>query len=219
MTESGDIARTRQGLYRFFGGFLLPPRQDHFDLLAGAAEVLGDRDIDTFAFSPTWRRFVRHLPLEVEAARIEVDYVRLFASGMSGALAPPTESYYRVPAKGGGIAEYVAELQHEYSSMNIAIAGLEEAPDHISTELEVMAHLCGSEADAWSEEDLGAVSDALNLQSRFLHQHLTVWVPAFHQRVIAANPPSFYGDLIDAVLGLVIHDKDHVHLVRDWIST
>lgn len=156
--------------------------------------------------------------MEVGQSGIEVDYVRLFASGMSGALAPPIESYYRVPAKGGGLAEYVAELQREYSAMDITIAGIVEAPDHISTELDVMAHLCGAEADAWASEDLGAASEALELQGRFLRQHLTVWVPFFHQRVVAANPPPFYRDLIDSVLGLVIHDKDHVHLVSDWIS-
>ncbi len=215
MTDSTDIARTRQGLYRFLGGALLPPAAGQFDMLAGAVTVLNGRNIDMFAFSPDWRRFVRHFPADITGNSLEGDYIRLFASGRSGALSPPTESYYRVAAKGGGIAEFVAELQREYRSMGIASVGLDEAPDHISTEFEVMAHLCDLEASAWADEQIRLVGDVLDLQSRFLRHHLTVWIPLFRDRVHDANPSSFYLDLVDTVHAFVVHDNDYVRLIRD----
>ena len=215
MTDSADIARTRQGLYRFLGGALLPPAAEQFELLAGAVSVLDDRNIDMFAFSPAWRRLGRHFPVDIAANRLDVDYVRLFASGMSGALSPPTESYYRVPAKGGGIGEFVGDLQREYRAMGIASVGLEEAPDHISTELEVMAYLCDLEADAWAESQLQLVDDVLKLENRFLRQHLSVWIPLFLKRVHDADPLPFYRDLVDTVHSFVVHERDYVHLIRD----
>lgn len=193
----------------------MPPAAEQFELLAGAVSVLDDRNIDMFAFSLDWRRLGRHFPVDIAANRLDVDYVRLFASGMSGALSPPTESYYRVPAKGGGIGEFVADLQREYRAMGIASVGLEEAPDHISTELEVMAYLCDLEADAWAESQLQLVDDVLNLENRFLRQHLAVWIPLFLTRVHEADPSPFYRDLVDTVHSFVVHDRDYVHLIRE----
>lgn len=214
MTDSVDIARTRQGLYRFLGGALLPPAEDHFELLAGAVAVLGERDLDSFAFSLSWHRLSGHFPVDIAGLGLDVDYVRLFASGRSGALAPPTESYYRVPAKGGGIAEFVADLQREYRSMGIASVGLGEAPDHVSTELEVMAFLCDLEARSWAGEQIRLVDDTLALQHRFLRRHLGVWIPRFRRRVKDAPPSQFYVDVADAVHAFVVHDTDYVQLIR-----
>ncbi len=218
MTEWAEVAQTRQGLYRFLGGALLPPSPDQFDLLGQAFHILDDRDLDRFAFSRDWRRFSRHFPIDVSEGTLEVEYVRLFASGMSGALSPPTESYYRVPGKGGGIAEFVADLQREYRSMGLVSVGTNEAPDHLATELDVMSYLCGREADAWHAERTRLAGDTLELQSRFLRRHLAVWVPMFRERVVAAQPAVFYQDLLDAVHAFVIHDNDYVRVIRDGTS-
>lgn len=214
MTDSADIARTRQGLYPFLGGALLPPASTTFEMLAEAAGVLDERDIDMFALSPDWRRLGRHFPLDVSGAGLAVDYVHLFASGMSGALSPPTESYYRVPAKGGGIAEFVADLQREYRGMGLASVGLDESPDHIATELEVMAYLCDQEATAWAAKQPTLVGDVLRLESRFLHRHLAMWVSMFLDRVHDAKPSTCYLDLVDAVHSFIVHDTDYVGLMR-----
>lgn len=215
MTDPLDIARTRQGLYRFLGEALLPPSPAQFAVLDQAHGVLKERDIDVFAFSRDFRRLGTHFPADIAADGLDVDYVRLFASGMSGALSPPTESYYRVPAKGGGIAEFVGDLQREYRAMGIMSVGLEEPPDHISTELEVMAFLCDIEAGAWADQQVQLVRDVLNMEIRFLGKHLAGWVPLFQQRVHDAGPSSFYLDLVDAVHAFVVHDRDYVRLMRD----
>ena len=214
MTDSVDIARTRQGLYRFLGGALLSPTREHFRLLSDAVVVLAERDLDRFAFSPSWHRLRGHFPIDVRGSRLDIDYVRLFASGRSGALAPPTESYYRVPAKGGGIAEFVAAIQREYRSMGVASIGFGEAPDHVSTEMELMAHLCDLEANNWAGGQTSMVDETLGLQHRFLAQHLRVWIPQFRRRVRDAPPSPFYVDLVDALHAFVVHDADYVPLLQ-----
>ena len=214
MTESVDIARTRQGLYRFFGEALLPPDEDRFALLAEAALVMSERGIDSFAFGPPWRRLAHHFPVDVSGDGLDVDYVRLFASGRSGALAPPTESYYRVPGKGGGIAEFVGELQREIRRMGIALVDPPEAPDHASTQLEVMAHLCDLEAGGWASEALDRVQGTLAWEHRFLTTHLQVWFPQFRRRVVSAPRSEIYVDLIEAVHAFIVHETDYVSLIR-----
>jgi len=214
MTDRVTTARLRQGLYRFFGGALLPPDVDRFELLTDAAALLDDRDIDRFAFSLSWRRLLSHFPIDISGSGVDVDFVRLFASGRSGALAPSTESYYRVPAKGGGIAEFVGELQREYRSMGIASVGLGEAPDHVATQMEVMAYLCNLEAESWADAQLRLADEMLALQHRFLTQHLGVWIPQFRGRVHDAPPSRFYIDLVDAVHAFVVHDADYVQMIR-----
>lgn len=215
MSEWAETARTRQGLYRFFGEALLSPSQVRSELLAGALLLLDQRDLDRFAFSLEWRHLGQHFPLEIREEKLDVEYVRLFASGMSGALSPPTESYYRVPAKGGGIAAFVADLQREYRGMGLAAVSVDEAPDHLSTELGVMSVLCGLEADAWEAGQEVLAGDLMEKESQFLRRHLVTWVPAFRKRVIAAGPSAFYGDLVNAVHSFVVHDNDFVAVLID----
>lgn len=216
MTES--VARTRQGLYRFFGEALLSPDDDRLGILAGAADVLGRRDIDGFPFSLAWRRMAGALPTEVAGSRLDVDYVRLFASGRSAALAPPTESYYRISGKGGGIAEFVSELQREYRRMGVVLTGLEEAPDHVSTEMEVMAHLCDVEAQGWERGATDEVDATIAVEHRFLTHHLRVWIPQFRRRVTEAPPAPFYSALVEAVHAFVVHEVDYLALVRSELA-
>ena len=217
MIDWADIAQTRQGLYRFLGEALLPPSAERFDLLLHAKLVLDDHDLDRFAFSRDWRRLGRHFPVDVTAERLDVEYVRLFASGMSSALSPPTESYYRARHKGGEIAEFVADLQREYRTLGVKSVGLDEPPDHIATELNVASHLCDLEASAWWDGELQLVSEILDKEARFLGGHPASWLPMFRERVRKADPPSFYGDLVDAVHAFVVHDHDYVRAVRSGV--
>lgn len=218
MTEWAEIARTRQGLYRFFGEALLPPSVAQLDLLAAAAAILDERDLDRFAFSQGFRRFCSSLPADLRADRIDVEYVRLFASGMSGALSPPTESYYRVASKGGAIAQFVADLQREYRAMGVASVGLDEAPDYVSTELYVVAHLCDIEAGAWEENHTDLAGEVIDMEAVFLRRHLAAWFPTFRDRVHAARPSVFYRDLVDATYAFVVHDRDYLRAIEEELS-
>ena len=156
MSELAEIARLRQGLYRFFGGALLAPRETWLESLTAAAGYLDGLGIEAYAFYPSWRALVDRIMDLEELSVLEAEYVRLFASGTDDALCPPTESYYRARAEGGGMARVMAELGHEYRALGIAVAG--EGPDHAVTELEVMSSLCASEAHAWETMDVvGAV--------------------------------------------------------------
>lgn len=213
MTEWAEEARTRQGLYRFLGAAMRPPEAERLALLASAAAFLNERDLDVYAFSRVWRIFGDALTADGPIEELEVEYVRLFGVGMTGTPAMPTESYYRVPSRDGGIADFISVLQREYRSMGLKPIGTAETPDHISTELEVMSYLCGIEAEAWEAERDSVAMDTLAMEARFLSGHLAVWVPVFSTRTRDADPNRFYGALLDLIHAFVVHEADFVRLI------
>jgi len=213
MTEWAEEARTRQGLYRFLGAAMRPPEAERLSLLSSAWVFLNDRDLDTYAFSLTWRRFGGALASHGHVEGLEVDYVRLFGVGMTGTPAMPTESYYRVPSRDGGIANFISVLQREYRSMGLKPVGTAETPDHISTELEAMSYLCGVEAEAWEAYKEQLAMDTLAREAKFLNGHLAVWIPVFAGRTRDASSGPFYGTLIDLIHAFVVSEADFVRLV------
>jgi TorA maturation chaperone TorD len=220
MTEWVDEARTRQGLYRFIGAALRPPQSERLELLASARDFLDGRNLERYAYSIEWRRFGDELGAVSSVETLAVEYVRLFGVGMRGTPAPPTESVYRVPARDGGIADFVSALQREYRSMGLVSVGSAEVPDHISIEMDVMSYLCGVEAEAWGSAQDRLALDTLGFEARFLKGHLAVWVPVFAKRARAADADAFYGRLIDLLHAYVVHEADLVHcIVERSVST
>jgi TorA maturation chaperone TorD len=213
MIEWADEAKTRQGLYRFLGAAMRPPEEDRLALLSSAWVFLSDRDLDAYPFAPSWRRFGDALASDSNVQNLEVEYVRLFGVGMTGTPAMPTESYYRVPARDGGIADFISELQREYRTKGLKPVGTAETPDHISTELEAVSYLCGVEVEAWDREQVDLAMDTLALEARFLSGHLAVWVPVFATRTRDASAGTFYRTLVDLIHAYVVHEADLIRLV------
>ena len=213
MTEWSEDARTRQGLYRFIGAALRSPDAQRFEILASALDLLDGRDLDRYPYLIPWRRFRDELRVVATIEPLEIEYVRLFGVGMGGTPAMPTESYYRVPARDGGIADFVASLERDYGSMGLTSIGTTESPDHISTEMDVMSYLCGVEADAWESADVGTAMETLRKEALFLRTHLAVWVPSFAERTRAANAAEFYRRLIDLLHAFIIHEADFVRSI------
>jgi TorA maturation chaperone TorD len=213
MTEWAEEARTRQGLYRFVGAAFRPPDAESFEFLGSALAILDDRDIDQYAFSRQWRKLASTWPMGGEQVRLEAEYVRLFASGVRGAPAPPVESNYRVSQKGGGVAEFTANLQREYRAMGLITAEAGEAPDHAATEFDVMSYLYRTEAEAWESDRSDLAWQAIARASRFLDRHLAIWIPLLSRRVSSAQPATLYLRLAEFAHALVIHDADFVRIL------
>jgi TorA maturation chaperone TorD len=218
MTEWADEARARQGLYRFIGAALLPPERGRLEVLSSAFGILDEYDLDRFPYFIAWRNFVVVLESDVSPEELGIEYVRLFGVGFRGTPAIPTESNYRAPNRDGAVASFIASLEAEYRSMGLTSAGGAEAPDHISTELEVMSYLCGVEADAWESSHETLARNTLEIESSFVRSHLAVWIPMFASRVLAANPAPFYESASELVHAFVIHEDDYLAASVDGSS-
>jgi TorA maturation chaperone TorD len=210
MTEWADEAKARQGLYRFIGAALLPPERGRFELLASAVGILESYDLDRSPYSIAWRNLVAILESDVSVEDLGIEYVRLFGVGFSGTPAIPTESNYRAPNRDGEVAAFIASLQADYRSMGLISTGGGEAPDHVSTELEVMSYLCGVEAESWESDQETLAMDTMGIEARFVRRHLAVWIPMFTSRALAADPGPFYERATKLVHAFVIHENDYL---------
>ena len=65
-------------------------------------------------------------------------------------------------------------------------------PDHLSVELEFMAHLCREEALALRDGDDPLCRSARSWQGEFLARHLGKWVGKVRDRTLAMRPSLFY---------------------------
>jgi len=119
----------------------------------------------------------------------QAEYVRLFINGPGGVAAPPYASVY---INNAGI---LRQQGYEQALAMYCRAGLEpressESPDHISHELAFIGLLV----------ELG---DS-HLLDTFIEDHFSVWYPAFHDRLIRAEPIPFY-EILAQVTDLCLH--------------
>ena len=68
-------------------------------------------------------------------------------------------------------------------------------PDHISVELEFMELLTKNQAQAESEDDENGAQRYLEVEKRFLEEHLIRWVPKFCEEIRESADLSFYRQL------------------------
>ncbi len=204
------VAALRQGLYRFFGGALLPPGDGRVDQLAGAADHLENLGIASFAFGTAWFDLSKTLDVLPDQQRLSTDYTRLFASGAAESLCPPVESFYRADARSGGTAEVTAAVQRDYAAIGLRPSAPGLPPDHATAELEAMSALAAREHQAWLAEEPEAVRTIVADESRFLPRHLSVWFPKFHRQVIANDDNGFYSRVVTAAHAFTVHDADLV---------
>lgn len=216
MTPTAEIARLRQGLYRFFAGALAPPEQVRLEELIAAADYLEAMDLTGYAFYREWRSLAAILQSHVTVADLASEYVRLFASGTKGVLCPPIESYYRSHGRREAIADIVTAIQRDYRAIGLTTTDASEAPDHASAQLEMMSTLCARESAAWEMQLPAEADKVLTAEVTFLSRHLAVWIPELRALVHEAGPIDFYAALIDAIHAFVVHDKDLIGQLRRW---
>lgn len=212
--EWAAIAATRQGLYRMFGRALLPPEDGLTERLRAAAEYLETRHLTRFAFYPHWLAFRSALLDAPTEAELATTYVRLFASGVDGALCPPTESWYKTDARGGESAELVAAVEQHYRALGFVPIGTAEPPDHAATQLEAMSGLCAREAAAWQARQDHETAAVLESEDQFLRSRLATWFGDFAARVRGTDRNGWYRAVTEVVDAYVVQEVDLVRALR-----
>lgn len=125
---------------------------------------------------------------------LAVDFARVFlGAGISeGIIAYPYESVYTSRER-LIMQEARDHVLAAYRARGLDKRGTLELPeDHISLELEFVAHLCRDTADAVAVNDWPAVSAHLGEQKKFLKNHLLNWVPAFCADIGKCAATDFY---------------------------
>lgn len=85
--------------------------------------------------------------------------------------------------------------------------GYRGLPDHIGVELEFLEALTRREERAWAEDDEEGARRCLDVERRFLDEHLLRWVVTFCDKVIAAAKLSFYRSLASFTKRFIEFDR------------
>lgn len=207
--ELADMARLRQGLYRFCAGALLPPSPARVAALRAAAQLIDEQDVDAFAFAPAWHAVRAEVDRLHAPEAIAAEHVRLFAATSGRALCPPVESFYLGSARHAAAATSAASVEAAYRRQGLRFApGQAYVADEAAPQLELLAHLCAMEAGARERDRDEAAANAVAEQLAFLEGHLARWFPAFAARVRAATANGFYRAVVELAEVFVGHDRE-----------
>ncbi len=128
---------------------------------------------------------------------MQAEYVRLFINAADGVFAPPYASIY-VGNMGILKQQGYDEALAFYAEAGVEATATTESPDHISHELSFVGLLLDEGQD--------------ELLDRFLTKHLLPWYSTFMQRLLDAEPCSFYkvlGQITDLCLRKI--QKEVIH--------
>jgi TorA maturation chaperone TorD len=136
------------------------------------------------------------------------EYHRLFV-GPARLPVPPYESVYREGWQVFG--ETTLDVKRRYAEAGYTLdPSFIELPDHVAVELAFMALLAEEEAKAWEAQDTAAASAWLARERTFLDDHLSRWLPAFCDRLLASTETSFYRRLAVELREFVTLDAEGV---------
>jgi TorA maturation chaperone TorD len=210
-----DLARLRQGAYRFLGTLFLAPDGDMGVTLPALAAGFRDagRALAGLAFWGPWMRLLAALEGPGAVARLATEHARRFAPGP--APSPACESTHAPP---GEIARIMAELEREYAAMGFAVKrSCAEPPDHAAVEVEFLGLLCEKEAEAWKREDTGAALQLLEREAGFLARHPGRWFRELARAVRRQDGGDLFPLVTEAGWAFIAHDRELVAGLIDGV--
>ena len=194
-------------MYRLLSAAFLPPQSERLVNLKAGADTLEGMGLAHLAFCNEWAPWRRALNDVDDVIPIDIEYVRMFTTGIAGAVSPPTESFYRADPIRGETAEVLANLRLLYDKYRLEpTAVVSDTLDHVSIQLEVMSALCAREAEARAEANDRRLELTLVHQLEFVEAHLGVWLPVFVNRIASGETEPFFATLGPATASFVHHD-------------
>ncbi len=113
---------------------------------------------------------------------LRVEYARLFTGPGRTAVMCYASEYLEASEPGarrlnGSAADY-AEAAYKREGVSL-VAALGDLPDHMTTELEFLYHLCRREEAAWAADDGDEAARLRRSLDAFLRAHAGIWLPRF----------------------------------------
>jgi len=188
--EKAAVAKQRSSIYGLLAtAFRQEPSGDFLRQVKepGFRSVLEDMGVQ-------WPEEFLERPEEETLDELSVEYARLFLG--PGRHISPHESVHYQP-EGGGTAQLWGKATVQVKKF-VESAGFRYTPeykglpDHISVELEFMGQVIARESQAWEEGDEEKASYCLDMERKFLEQHLSRWIPDFCDRVSDETESPFY---------------------------
>jgi len=144
---------------------------------------------------------------------LAVEYARLFLG--PGKHISPHESVHhqKDDAQSGQLwGESTVEVKKFIESSGLTYkSDYKGLPDHISVELEFMQQVILREEKAWKEEDKEVTLSCLNIEKKFMEEHIIHWIPVFCERVIQEAELPFYREMAALTKSFITFEKEHIN--------
>ena len=187
--EIDITAEQRTNIYGFLSiVYLQEPDREFIKSLreSNISDVLNGADLHFEEQNDVSDKFLNGLVLE---------YTRLFVG--PGRHISPYESVYR-DNENALWSETTAEVKNFIESSGLEYSGSWTGlPDHIGVELEFMQRITYHEKEAWSCGDKETTILCLELEKKFIDEHLSQWVPVFCDKVRKETRVAFYGEMAE----------------------
>ncbi|MEE8321325.1 MAG: molecular chaperone TorD family protein [Gammaproteobacteria bacterium] len=149
---------------------------------------------------------------------LEVEYARLFVG--PGRHISPHESVHRQDEQSGLYGHATVAVKQFIETAGFGFqSNYKGLPDHISVELEFMQTLTGWEAEAWEKDDTDLAMQCLELETRFVQEHLVCWVPAFCTKVAEEAELPFYREIAKLTSDFIVMEEEHLTTAKHRIPT
>lgn len=204
MSEILEDTEMRGNIYRLLKNlFLKPPSEEFLNFLRKLNGIDDSKD-----------DLVEGLKLIKKGACFEpekllLEHTRLFI-GPYKLPAPPYESVYRTDER-LVMQQPTIEVRKAYLQAGLEVKGIHTSPDdHISAELEFMEYLCDKTASALKNQDACEAMRYIELQRKFLEEHLNKWVPAFSEDILRSAKQDFYRGAALLLRGFVSSETEKI---------
>ena len=221
MTDRVRWAEARGNMYRFLSAaFLEVPSAVMVTPLLADGFVDGLEEMFGAGVADDLRQFVRGF--QGDYAALDQEFQDLFTVPL-GRYVTPYEAVYRdereigeTRVQGLLMGASTLAVKQLYREAGAAISeDFKDLPDHVGLELACMEFLCGAEARAWDQEDLGEVRRVRDLQRRLVHEHLRQWVPALCERIRERAAGPFYRGIARLMEAYLVQEAEALTSSRD----
>lgn len=209
MTRHRELTRLRQGCYRILSAGYGRPSVERVAQIGAGMTALAEMGLDGQAYAPwlwSWVDALEAAPI----GRVATEHVRLFGSGVDGALVPPIAAQHLGINLQGDPARHAARIDDVMRRAGMELRNEDLPPDHVLVELELISALCAAEA---SDRAAGGDGSRWLGMQRELVEVMVQWIPGFASRVAERDTCGALAALGAATEAFVVHDSDLVRLL------
>ncbi|RMF96516.1 MAG: hypothetical protein D6734_03595 [Candidatus Schekmanbacteria bacterium] len=192
-----SLFEIRRGIYKFLSAvFLNPPTVELIRIFSDANFLSELEDLFGDDVSTCFKEFTSYR--SVNFSELEQEYRDLFRIPL-GKYVTPYESVYLGTKKVGDevikgqlMGPHTISVKKFYEMCGIDTSETNEIVDHIGLELEAMHILCVRHYELISEGKEEEAKNLLNLQKRFMNEHLSRWADDLCKNVYEKSDSNFY---------------------------
>jgi TorA maturation chaperone TorD len=200
-----EVAKTREDTYGFLSSIFRE------DLKRGQIKGMIETGLFNLFVETGYDidlNFFMNKSLQQIEEELAVEYTSLFIG--PGRHLPPYESIYLSDSTGRYWGESTVDMKNwvEHYGLQISERFRSIPPDHISIELEFMQRVIEQEGLGWEKDAIDTAERCIEVERRFLNQHIIKWIPEFCKSVVERASLDLYRETARLTMDFILEEED-----------